>query len=101
MQTINHFLPGQHEQKQRHAQVRRGGVHPNAKRQRVQEPEQLWLLFLRFRVQYAYAQRHERRCEVHRGPPAKSYGQIAYRQVRSLKAHEKVEINMSEQQTSN
>jgi len=65
-------LPGQHEQEQRHAQVRCRGVHPDAKRQWVQEPEQLRFLLLRFRVQYAYAQRHERRRKVYRVPPVKS-----------------------------
>jgi len=32
-------LPGQHEQEQRHAQVRGRGIHPDAERQRVQEPK--------------------------------------------------------------
>lgn len=78
-------IPGQHEQEQRHAQVRRGRVHPDAERQRVEEPEQLRFLLLRFRVQYAYAQRHERRREVHRGPPVERDGQIAYGQIRPLR----------------
>lgn len=78
-------LPGQHEQEQGHAQVRGGRVHPHAERQRVQEPEQLRLLLLRFRVQYADAQRHERRREVHRGPPVERDGQVAYGQIGSLK----------------
>jgi len=65
-------LPGQHEQEQRHTQVRGRGVHPDAERQWVQEPEQLWFLLLRFSVQYADAKRHERCCKVHRVPPVKS-----------------------------
>lgn len=84
LSVCRHVLPGQHEQEQGHAQVRRRGVHPDAERQRVQEPEQLRLLFLRSRVQYAYAQRHERRREVHRGPPIERDRQVAYRQVRAL-----------------
>lgn len=79
------FLPGQHEQEQGHTQVRRSGVHPDAERQRVQKPKQLWLFLLRFRVQYANAQRHERRGKVHRGPPIESDRQVAYGQVRVLR----------------